>query len=72
MNQPGGPGGRQFDKLEATSLFCEHCGRAQPVVRKLLLVLPAGDKYAYYCRICGEQVGSKIESSDQPTLWRPM
>jgi hypothetical protein len=66
------PGGRQFEKLEATSLFCEQCKQAQPVIRKLLLVLPAGDKYAYYCRVCGHQVGSKIETGDQPVLWRPM
>lgn len=70
MNNPGGP--RQFQGLEAASLFCEKCRQAQPVRRKLLLVLPQGDKYAYYCQVCGHQVGSKTETSGEPPLWRPL
>lgn len=62
----------QFRDLEASSLFCERCQRAQPVSRKLLLVLPQGDKYAYFCQVCGEQVGSKIDNSGQSVLWKPL
>jgi len=31
----------------------------------LLLVLPQGDKYAYFCAVCGEQVGSKMQESEE-------
>lgn len=49
--------------IEAQSLLCPRCGKAQPVRKKLLLVLPEGDKYAYFCAVCGEEVGSKLEES---------
>jgi hypothetical protein len=32
------------------------------VREKLLLVLPGGDKYAYFCRVCGAELGSKLDS----------
>lgn len=61
-----------FQDLEATSLFCPRCQRAQPVRRRLLLVLPSGDKYAYFCAVCGEEVGSKLDKGqDDGLLWRP-
>jgi hypothetical protein len=69
---PGGPSSGQSVGLEASSLFCERCGRATPVRRKLLLVLPQGDKYAYLCSVCGEQVGTKMEERTEPLGWRPM
>ncbi len=53
-----------FDQLEATELYCAECGQAVPVVKKLLLVLPEGDKYEYRCRYCGSKVGDKIDRSD--------
>jgi hypothetical protein len=52
-----------FGGLEASSLFCRRCNKAQPVRRKLLLVLPQGEKYAYYCTVCGDEVGSKLEQT---------
>ncbi len=62
------PQGRRpsFGGLEASSLYCPQCRRAQPVRRKLLLVLPQGDKYAYYCAVCGAEVGSKLEKGPPP------
>ncbi|MBW2116259.1 MAG: hypothetical protein JRH04_15915, partial [Deltaproteobacteria bacterium] len=33
-----------FQELEAIELYCPKCGRAVPVRRFLLLVLPDGDK----------------------------
>jgi len=51
-----------FGKLNAQTLFCPKCNQAQPVREKLLLVLPSGDKYAYFCRVCGEELGSKLDS----------
>ena len=50
-----------FGDLEAQSLYCPQCEKAQPVRLKLLLVLPGSEKYAYYCRVCGAELGSKIE-----------
>ncbi|MBW1855537.1 MAG: hypothetical protein JRJ00_12810, partial [Deltaproteobacteria bacterium] len=54
-----------FDQLEATELYCPECGRAVPVNKSLLLVLPAGDKYEYNCQYCGEKVGNKMDNSGQ-------
>jgi hypothetical protein len=51
-----------FGGFEAQSLFCPQCNQAQPVREKLLLVLPGGDKYAYFCRVCGAELGSKLDS----------
>jgi len=52
-----------FGELEASSLFCPRCKRANPVRKKLLLVLPSGNKYDYTCATCGTQVGGKTDSN---------
>jgi len=52
-----------FDQFEATELYCLQCGRAVPVRKSLLLVLPEGDKYEYRCQYCGSTVGDKIDRS---------
>ena len=52
-----------FDQLEAMELYCANCGRAVPVRKSLLLVLPEGDKYEYRCHFCGAKVGDKIDHS---------
>ena len=31
--------------------------------KKLLLVLPSGNKYDYTCSVCGTQVGGKTDSN---------
>jgi hypothetical protein len=42
------------------------------VRRRLLLVLPSGDKYSYTCAVCGEEVGSKLSKGQtNDLLWRP-
>ena len=51
-----------FGELEASSLFCPRCKQATPVRKKLLLVLPSGNKYDYTCGVCGTQVGGKTDS----------
>ncbi len=56
-----------FDQLEATELYCTECGQAVPVSKKLLLVLPEGDKYEYRCPYCGSKVGDKIDNSGRIT-----
>ena len=54
-----------FQELEAIELYCPKCGRAVPVRRFLLLVLPEGDKYEYRCQFCGTKVGNKTDRSGQ-------
>jgi hypothetical protein len=54
-----------FDEFEATELYCPKCGRAVPVNKFLLLVLPEGDKYEYRCKFCGTPVGDKMDRHGQ-------
>lgn len=49
-----------FKELDATELYCPTCACATPVRKRLLLVLPDGDKYEYLCSYCMTSVGSKI------------
>ena len=55
-----------FEEFEATELYCAQCGRAVPVRKFLLLVLPDGDKYEYRCQYCGDKVGDKMDHTGQP------
>jgi hypothetical protein len=57
MARPG-----SFGEFEATTLFCPRCRRATPARRKLLLVLPTGNKYDYFCSECGTPVGGKTDN----------
>jgi hypothetical protein len=54
-----------FKNFEATSLFCPRCKMATPVRKRLLLVLPEGEKYEYLCARCGHSVGDKLEKGEQ-------
>lgn len=51
-----------FGEFEATSLFCPTCRRATATRKKLLLVLPGGNKYDYVCAECGTAVGGKTDN----------
>jgi hypothetical protein len=57
MTQPD-----SFGEFDATSLFGPRCRRATPTRRKLLLVLPSGNKYDYVCAECGTAVGGKTDN----------
>lgn len=50
-----------FGEFEASMLFCPRCRRATPTRKKLLLVLPDGNKYDYVCAQCGSIVGGKTD-----------
>lgn len=50
-----------YDEFEASELFCPKCQRATPVRKRLLIVLPQGNKYDYLCSVCGNSVGSKMD-----------
>lgn len=61
-----------FDQFEATELYCIKCGRAVPVHKSLLLILPDGEKYEYRCQFCGSTVGDKMDKGKPfPGLIRP-
>lgn len=51
-----------FERMEASLLLCPKCNRAVPVRKRLLLVLPQGDKYEYLCPDCGSTCGDTIET----------
>ena len=50
-----------FQSLEASLLHCPRCRQAMPVRKRLLIVLPDGDKYEYVCKQCGTPCASKVE-----------
>ncbi len=60
--------GSSFKDLEAMELYCPKCCRAVPVRKRLLIVLPEGDKYDYSCIYCGTSVGDKTVSSQNKRL----
>ncbi len=53
---------KQYESFEVSEVLCPTCGRAQPVHRRLLLVLPTGNTYEYRCSVCGTVVGGKEDS----------
>jgi hypothetical protein len=55
-----------YKDFDATELYCPQCRRAVPVRKRLLLVLPEGDKYEYLCAFCSGTVGTKITRDQQP------
>ena len=55
-----------FERLEATLLACPKCRRAVPVRKRLLLILPEGDKYEYVCPDCGSTCGSTVQKDMTP------
>jgi len=55
-----------YGDFDATELYCPTCNRAVPVKKKLLLVLPNGDKYYYSCVFCGTSLGEKMDLKKSP------
>jgi hypothetical protein len=75
MKQVGNPadpfsgqtdGSDVYKDFDATELYCPKCKQAVPVRKRLLLVLPEGDKYEYLCAYCAGTVGTKIDKQDKP------
>jgi hypothetical protein len=58
---------KQYDDFEASQLFCPKCRQAVPVRKRLLLVLPQGEKYDYLCAYCSTPVGEKLDTNSQDT-----
>jgi len=59
-----------FEQLEASLLLCPQCRVAVPVRKRLLLILPEGNKFDYVCTQCASVCGDKIEP-DYPVPERP-
>ncbi len=55
-----------YKEFDATELYCPRCRRAVAVRKRLLLVLPDGDKYEYLCAHCSTTVGTKISRDTTP------
>jgi hypothetical protein len=55
-----------YKQFDATELYCANCRRAVPVRKRLLLVLPEGDKYEYLCSFCSGSVGTKLDRNGPP------
>jgi hypothetical protein len=55
-----------FKEFDATELYCPKCKEAMPVRKRLLLILPEGDKYEYRCANCAESLGTKIDHQQKP------
>ncbi len=72
VGNPTGPfpdppeGSGVYKDFDATELYCPKCKQPVPVRKRLLLVLPEGDKYEYFCAYCAETVGTKIDKQDKP------
>ena len=54
-----------YAQFEASALFCPRCRKAVPVRKRLLLILPDGDKYEYLCSYCSHSLGTKMEFEDR-------
>jgi len=54
-----------YEQFEASALFCPRCRQAVPVRKRLLLVLPDGDKYEYLCANCSHSLGTKMEFEER-------
>jgi hypothetical protein len=55
-----------YQDFDATQLYCPKCKQAVPVRKRLLLVLPEGEKYEYLCAYCASSVGTKIDRDNKP------
>ncbi len=53
---------KQYEAFDATELYCPRCRTARPVHRRLLLVLPTGNRSEYRCAVCGEVLGGKSDT----------
>ena len=56
-----------YKDFDATELYCPRCKRAVRVRKRLLLILPQGEKYDYSCAFCGTSVGDKLVTMGDKT-----
>ncbi|MGA1868654.1 MAG: cytoplasmic protein [bacterium] len=56
---------KTYQDFEAHSLYCPKCRQAMPVRKRLLLILPDGNKYEYRCSVCASSLGTKKDSDNK-------
>ncbi len=61
------PPAETFREFDATELLCPKCGQTVPVRKRLLLILPEGEKYEYLCAFCATSVGTKVVRGGEQT-----
>jgi hypothetical protein len=49
-----------YKDFDATELYCPRCKKAVRLRKRLLLILPQGEKFDYSCAFCGTSVGDKM------------
>ncbi len=57
-----------FERMEASLLACPKCKRAVAVRKRLLLILPEGDKYEYVCPHCSSTCGTTVQTQGERRL----
>jgi len=57
---------KQFEDLQAVTLYCRQCQQAMPVRKRLLLVMLDHELYEYLCTGCGKSLGQKKEPLPPP------
>jgi hypothetical protein len=65
-HRPDAEAESMYREFDATELYCANCRQAVPVRKRLLLVLPEGDKFEYLCAYCSSSVGTKLDRSQKP------
>jgi len=55
-----------FEQLEASLLFCPKCRTATPVRKRLLLILPQGNKFEYLAKGTLRQFGHSPWDGPRP------
>ena len=65
-NSSGQKRADMYREFDATELYCPRCRQAVPVRKRLLLVLPEGDKFEYLCAFCSATVGTKLDRQSKP------
>ena len=61
MNGMKERGKENYKEFEASALYCNECGQAVPVRKRLLLILPSGNMFEYRCAYCGNSLGIKTD-----------
>jgi hypothetical protein len=54
-----------YKDFDATELYCPRCKKAVRLRKRLLLILPQGEKYDYSCAFCGTSVGDKMVTTKE-------
>lgn len=61
-------GGKGFENLTASEIYCPRCRTAQRVRERLLLILPAGELHEYRCATCGESLATRKTARRVPAV----